>query len=181
MINDYSKGGLKMIDITSFNQSLKMKWVKSYLDDHDTGKWKLFFNHQLGQFGGKLVFWRNLSPKDVFLLKLRDPFLVEIMEYWTTLSYKNNNLDFTSAQIWHNSLIRIENKPIFYKSWFIAGVKDVKEILDTDGNSILTELGLGLGLGLYYKLYHTYNTNNTNTYTTYTTYVTYNTIPYLQY
>ena len=33
MINDYSKGGLKMIDIASFNQALRMKWVKSYLDD----------------------------------------------------------------------------------------------------------------------------------------------------
>lgn len=60
------------------------------------------------------------------------------MEYWTTLNYKDNNLDFTSAQIWHNSLIRIENKPIFYKSWFTAGVKDVKDILDTDRNSILS-------------------------------------------
>ena len=29
MINDYSKGGLKMIDIASFNQALKMKWVKA--------------------------------------------------------------------------------------------------------------------------------------------------------
>ena len=80
----------------------------------------------------------NLSPKNVRLLNLRDPFLAEIMEYWTTLNYKDNNLDFTSAQIWHNSLIRIENKPIFYKSWFTAGVKDVKDILDTDGNSVLS-------------------------------------------
>ena len=138
MINDYNKGGLKMIDIASFNEALKMKWVKSYLDDQDTRKWKLFFNHRLAQFGGKLVFWGNLSPKDVRLLNLRDPFLAEIMEYWTTLNYKDNNLDFTSAQIWHNSLIRIENKPIFYKSWFTAGVKDVKDILDTDGKSILS-------------------------------------------
>ena len=98
MINDYSKGGLKMIDIASFNQALKMKWVKSYLDDQDTGKWKLFFNHRLAQFGGKLVFWGNLSPKDVRLLNLRDPFLAEIMEYWTTLNYNDNNLDFTSVE-----------------------------------------------------------------------------------
>ena len=27
MINDYDKGGLKMIDIKSFNKSLKIKWV----------------------------------------------------------------------------------------------------------------------------------------------------------
>ena len=28
MINDYSNGGLKMIDIQSFNKSLKATWVK---------------------------------------------------------------------------------------------------------------------------------------------------------
>ena len=60
------------------------------------------------------------------------------MEYWTTLNYKDNNLEFTSAQIWHNSLIRIENEPIFYKSWFTAGMKDVKDILDTEGKSVLS-------------------------------------------
>ena len=42
MINSYSKGGLKMIDIQSFNQSLKMKWVKGYLDDDNQAKWKSF-------------------------------------------------------------------------------------------------------------------------------------------
>ena len=68
----------------------------------------------------------------------RSVFSWDYQEYWTTLNYKDNNLDFTSAKIWHNSLIRIENKPIFYKSWFTAGVKDVKDILDTDGNSILS-------------------------------------------
>ena len=34
--------------------------------------------------------------------------------------------------------MRIENKPILYKSWFNAGVKDVKDMLDTEGNSILS-------------------------------------------
>ena len=28
IINDYSKGGLKMIDITSFNNSLKALWMR---------------------------------------------------------------------------------------------------------------------------------------------------------
>ena len=42
MINSYSKGGLKMIGIQSFHQSLKMKWVKGYLDDDNQAKWKSF-------------------------------------------------------------------------------------------------------------------------------------------
>ena len=45
-----------MIDIASFKQALKIKWVKSSLDDQDTGKsWKLFFNHRLAQFGNSFL------------------------------------------------------------------------------------------------------------------------------
>ena len=31
MINEYNKGGLKMIDLQSFNELLKIKWIKGYL------------------------------------------------------------------------------------------------------------------------------------------------------
>ena len=44
MINDYPEGGLKMIDIASFNKSLKATWIKKYLDSGNRGKWKNFFN-----------------------------------------------------------------------------------------------------------------------------------------
>ena len=42
MINDYSEGGLKMIDIVSFNRSLKATWIKKYLDKKNCGSWKNF-------------------------------------------------------------------------------------------------------------------------------------------
>ena len=32
MIRDYSEGGLKMLDIASFNKALKIVWIKKYLD-----------------------------------------------------------------------------------------------------------------------------------------------------
>ena len=53
MINDYNKGGLKMIDLQSFNQSLKIKWIKGYLDENNQGKWKSFFDYYLEKHGGK--------------------------------------------------------------------------------------------------------------------------------
>ena len=40
MINEYDKGGLKMIDIQSLNAYLKIKWVHSYLNTDNKGKWK---------------------------------------------------------------------------------------------------------------------------------------------
>ena len=42
MIGDYSDGGLKMIDLKSFNKALKSTWVKKNLDLENHGKWKHF-------------------------------------------------------------------------------------------------------------------------------------------
>ena len=47
IINDYDKSGLKMIDIKRFKSSLKMKWVQSYLNTENKGKWKVFFDSYL--------------------------------------------------------------------------------------------------------------------------------------
>ena len=34
MVNDYEKGGLKMLDIQIFNRALKSIWIQKYLDDN---------------------------------------------------------------------------------------------------------------------------------------------------
>ena len=47
MINEYKDGGLKMLDIRSFNYALKSKWVKKYLDDNNQAKCKLFLTFSL--------------------------------------------------------------------------------------------------------------------------------------
>ena len=132
MINDYDKGGLKMIDIQSFNESLKMKWTQGYLNNDNQGKWKLFVDYYLQKYGGKGLFLSNLKPQDVLQLNLNDPFLREIIEHWTNLNYREKSLDFNSMVLWHNSLFRIENRPFFYRSWFKAGVKEVKDLLNKD-------------------------------------------------
>ena len=47
IINDYSNGGLKMIDIQSFSKSLKATWIKKYSDEENQGKWKYIFDREL--------------------------------------------------------------------------------------------------------------------------------------
>ena len=82
--------------------------------------------------GGKLLFLSNLKQQDTLQLIIKDPFLKEIVEHWANLNNREKNLECESARIWHNSLIRIENKPFFYKSWFNAGVEKVRDLLDKD-------------------------------------------------
>ena len=134
MINNYNKGGLKMIDIRNFNTSLKVKWLQGYLDSDNKGKWKVFFDYYLERYGGKLLILSNLQQRDAKQLVIQDPFVKEVIEYWTTINYCEKNLEFESAFIWYNSLITIEKKPFFYQSWFNAGIQKVVDLLKKDGS-----------------------------------------------
>ena len=125
-----------------------MKWVQEYLNEENKGKWKLFFVHYLGKYGGKLLFRSNMKQQDSTLLNLKDPFLKEIVQYWTKFNYKDVNLDFDSTYIWYNSKtitsiiwynphIRIVNRPFFYRSWWSAGIKEIGDLLDNNQNIFL--------------------------------------------
>ena len=87
MMNDYPEGGLKMIDIASFNKSLEATWIKKYLVSGNRDKWENVFNLALGKYGGSLFFeLGNLNRKDIDKLKIEDPFIKEIVEIGLTLS-----------------------------------------------------------------------------------------------
>ena len=64
VINEPEFGGLKMIDLCSFNKSLKTTWVKKYLDKANHGKWKFLFDLELENYGRDLIFCGNLNVLD---------------------------------------------------------------------------------------------------------------------
>ena len=88
MINDCSEGGLKMIDITTFNKSLKATWIKKYLNTENCSKWKVFFYLELATYGGNAVFKGNLNKKDIDNLNIEDPFVKEVIEIWSETSLR---------------------------------------------------------------------------------------------
>ena len=79
MINETEYGGQKMIDLCSFNKSLKTTWVKTYLETTNHGKWKFLFDLELENFGRDLIFRGNLNVSDAKKeVRATDPFLKEI-------------------------------------------------------------------------------------------------------
>ena len=134
MINDYPEGGLKMIDIASFNKSLKATWIKKYLDSGNRGKWKNFFNLVLGKYGGSLFFeLRNLNRKDIDKLKIEDPFIKEIVEIWSDTFFERKVVSkdhFLSLSLLQNSLIRMNNVPVFCNNWLNKDITKVKHLMD---------------------------------------------------
>ena len=138
MINDYTKGGLKMLDIQSFNNAVKAKWVQRYLDPNNKGKWKLFTDFFLGNHHATALFLGNLKPEDVATLTIEDPFTKELVEAWCRLNFICNPISFSSMSLWYNSYIRINGNPFFYKSWFVAGVTTVSNLFDETSSRFLT-------------------------------------------
>ena len=64
LINKYENGGLKMVDLSSFNKSLKTTWIRKYLDTTNHGKWKEIVFLELEKHGGSLIFKSNLNKTD---------------------------------------------------------------------------------------------------------------------
>ena len=72
IIQDYSKGGLKMVDIYSYIYSLKTKWIQRIIDNKNTGNWKELYKKELEKLGGELIFKSNL--KDTIQIKIKSLF-----------------------------------------------------------------------------------------------------------
>ena len=79
MISDYSEGGLKMIDLISFNKALKSTSVIKFLDLENHGKCNFLFEWQLHRYGGPAIFRGNLNKQDIHKINTTDTFTTEIL------------------------------------------------------------------------------------------------------
>ena len=132
----------------SVNQSLKVTWIKKYLDLSNNGKWKKIFCSTFRKLGIRNAFKCNLDKKDIRGMNIQYIFLRELLEIWSDISFKNSPSsfnDFLNMDLWNNSLIRVGNKPVNCKSWIHKGINKVKQI---------TENNLFLGYTDFLALYN---------------------------
>ena len=127
-----------MIDIKSFNKALKSTWVKKYLDNDNHGKWKLLIDSEIHDYGTDVIFKGNLNKNDLAkFIHISDTFISEILKIWSELSYNGNitsSEHLFSLPLWQNSLVRIGNKPIYYKSWSSKRIQNIKHLMKDPDN-----------------------------------------------
>ena len=112
-----------MLDIQIFNRALKAKWIQNYLDSSNKGKWKLFLDFVLAKYNANLL----ISGNDAASLEIDDPFTKELIEIWSCLNFEKQP---SNILVWYNSFVRIDNKPIYYKNWYKAGINFQNDLLD---------------------------------------------------
>ena len=132
LTKDYEEGGIKMIDIQKFINSIKCSWVKRIFELNDENPLKhiiLYLKH-LNKFGGKLIFECNLTEDDLKRYFNANTFLSDILIAWRKIFAHQLSPFSSKTVIWNNSLIRAGNKPLFYKRWSEKGITTLGDIFD---------------------------------------------------
>ena len=117
MISDYQSGGLKMVDLCSFQDSILLEWAEALLSG-DRHIWKIFPKISFSKVGGLAVF-KSVIPINGFkgLNKIKSPFWREVLTKWLTYS---NNQELTIMKmedpINNNKHIRFKGETLFLES-----------------------------------------------------------------
>ena len=85
-----------------------------------------FFDLELKKFECTLPFTSNLNKIDIAnIFKTQDSFLKEILLIWSEINFEESittERQFTEQSIWYDSLIRINNSPIFSKNGIVKAL-----------------------------------------------------------
>ena len=117
-INDYQMSGLKMIDLETRVKSLRLCWLKRIFSENN-GTWQNYLRHRLKYDGGLFLFRCNYDIKDVVI---SSQFYSELLQWWSNLREDFSSEKLCQNMIWNNKDIRVNDKPIFYKTFFDSGL-----------------------------------------------------------
>ena len=122
-------GGLKMTNVHNLVDSLKIAWVKRYLDSENLGKWKIIFCKEITNIGGEWIWLCNPTKDTDFCYdKLCNAFLSDVIKAWYRLK-KSSNDTITDEVLWYNTKIKVNKSTVFYKTWSVKGVNFISDLL----------------------------------------------------
>ena len=137
-INEYEKGGLKMVDLECMIKSLRLAWLKRIFGSNK-GAWKNYLQHLLEPVGGLFFFNCNYDIKDY---SFSSQFYTELLQCWSEFREEFAAENDRSYIVWNNREIRINKRPVFYKKFFESDIVYVNDLLfdlnNTDSFEIIS-------------------------------------------
>ena len=128
-------GGSGIPDFDIINKSLKAARVKR-LSTPECAIWKSPPLEYLRDVGGELIFNCNFSLKTLPHLSDLPLFYKHVLNAWQRIVANTplSKNEVENGVIWNNKFVTIAGKSVFYRSWYEAGVKYVKDLLTEDRN-----------------------------------------------
>jgi len=125
VINDYEKGGLKMIDLESMEKSLRLAWLKRLCNDSNA-TWKTYLLHLLEPVGDLFFLNCNYEVSDS---TISSQFYHELLLWWSEFRESFASESDWKNTVWNNKEVRIDNKPVYYKNYFKSGIIYIHDLL----------------------------------------------------
>ena len=132
-------GGIDMIDISSYITSLKIKWVKAFINK-PKANWAVIPKTLFHNYGPDfLIFRTNLHNIKLVETKHLTDFYKDLLQTW--IQFKNtfdNKRPTTFSEIrkeiiWNNKYIKNRGKSLCFKSWIKSGIIFINDIIDKSG------------------------------------------------
>lgn len=129
---EYNWGGLRMIDVQTFINALKLSWIRRLISSgkkylHIIEETYPFFKN-LEVFGSDYLMQR--------LSRINNLFWRDTMQCFRNFARQIKPKDwyqFLQVSIWFNPDIRVGGRSIFYKSWFEKGIRYINDLFDNYG------------------------------------------------
>ena len=132
LVREYAEGGYKDIDIQSQLESLKIIWIRRFLDDNFHA-WKSIPIALFLDLGVNAVFHDNFKPSTYCMQKIQS----NKIGFWEKVSRKEplNALEIVNQVIWNNSFLLKQGNSLFYPILYNKGILKVNDLLDDFGHS----------------------------------------------
>ena len=105
IIQDYSKGGLKLVDLETKNSALKCKWVKHLQDNPQCNEW-FFMNKRVKD---NRIWQCNLNEDDAIKMKGKGcDFPGEVLRAWAKFNFETPTepIEIMNQMVWGNTFIK---------------------------------------------------------------------------
>ena len=132
----YEQGGLRMIDLKLFIDSMKLTWLRRFFYASSHSSTYCLFRYFL--FKHVPYFWEGGATYLQSRLRfVSNAFYVDISNALIRLRYsldaKSNVTPNTSQTLWLNNLIQVGNRPLFIKNWIDKGINFIDDLINSDG------------------------------------------------
>ena len=146
LVGDIEDGGLKAPHLNSMIETQRIMCCKKLVSD-EPSSWKIILLHYLKPVGGKFILCGNF---DVKRLPIKvPPFYEDCLKSFVKCSVANNQCEEITDDIneilqivlWNNKHIRIDGKPVFYKTLAEKGILRIGDLI-SENNELITKCSL---------------------------------------
>ncbi|XDV24167.1 hypothetical protein PO909_028416, partial [Leuciscus waleckii] len=133
MIKKYEDGGVNAIDFDIMNGVLKLKWLKSFIQNSHSF-WFIVPNAIFNKLGG-IHFLLCCDVECTSLPVKLSAFHQQVLLYWKLL-FKHNFTPHNSP-VWNSRYIKFGRKSVYLEEWKSKEIWAIAHFLDDNGNLLL--------------------------------------------